>query len=233
MWHRPAPAGFWQRAAAWSLDAVPVALLALVVSWPGLRPALARLAPAGDPALHALADAMADVLRAQVANGPDPAGLPFALLPAATSAATTLTPLLWSLLWPPLLAFAGLAVLWHGSFEASHWQASPGKRLLGLRVVAADGTRPGIGRAFARQLAGGLSWLVLNLGHAMALAGPEYRALHDRLAGTRMLADRPGLPRWARGWLAVAIVAPAAAGLAAAMGLVARLQYLLDQALWY
>lgn len=233
MSHTPAPAGFWQRAVAWSLDAVPVALLALVASWPGLRPAMARLGSAGDQTLHVLADAMADALRAHVANGQDLAGLPFTLLPAATRAAATLTPLLWTLLWPPLLAFTALTVLWHGSFDASRWQASPGKRLLGLRVVAADGARPGVGRAFARQLAGALSWLVLNLGHLMALAGPEHRALHDRLAGTRVLADRPGLPRWARAWLVVAVVAPAAAGLAVATGLVTRLQHLLDQALWY
>lgn len=227
------PARFWQRAAAWSLDALVPGVLALLLSWPLLGPAWARLAAVTDTVLHGLAGAMAEVLHAQLRGAVRLAELPFLLLPATRDAAAGLSPALWAALWPPVLAFAVLLVSWHAGFEASRWQATPGKRLLGLRVTAADGTRPGRVRAVARQLAGSLSWLTLNLGHLMALAGPEHRALHDHVAGTRVLAMRAGLPGWAWPWLLFAVLAPlvAAGWLFARVAM--RLQYLLDQAFWY
>lgn len=229
----PIPAGFWQRAAAWSLDAVPVAVLSLLATWPVLRRAAARLTIEGDPVLRMLAEAMADTLRGHASGGVGLAGLPLALLPAAVQGAEALSALVWSLLWPPLLAFALLTMLWHGLFEASSWQASPGKRLLQLQVAGPGGARLGIARALLRQLAGALSWLTLNLGHAMVLAGPEHKALHDRLAGTRVFARRQGVPGWARVWLVLATFASFVATAALAGGLLNRLQALLDQALWY
>jgi len=60
--------------------------------------------------------------------------------------------------------------------------ATPGKRLLGLRVAGADGARPGLGTAAARALARVLSFATLA-GPLLAL-GRERWALHDRLAGT-------------------------------------------------
>lgn len=50
----------------------------------------------------------------------------------------------------PVLAGAA-AVLWWTAFEASPWQASPGKRLLGMRTIEADGRRVGFGRALGRS----------------------------------------------------------------------------------
>lgn len=227
------PAGFWQRAAAWSLDALVPGLLAVAVSWPLLVPAWARLLVVADAVLQGLAVAMAEVLHAQLRGGASVAELPMLLLPAAMDAATRLSPAIWAAAWPLLLAFAGLLVAWHAGFEATHRQAAPGKRLLGLRVTDTKGDPPGIARALARQLAGSLSWLTLNLGHLMAVAGPEHRALHDHVAGTRVLATRPGLPAWAWAWLLVAVLAPLSATgwLLARMAM--RLQYLLDQAFWY
>ena len=45
----------------------------------------------------------------------------------------------------PALIAAALAALYFIGFEASRWQATPGKRLLGLRVQASDGGRLGAG----------------------------------------------------------------------------------------
>ena len=227
------PAGFWQRAAAWSLDALVPGMLAAWFSWPLLGPALARLAEVTDAVLHELATSMAGALRAQIGGSAGLADLPVLLLPAALEAAARLAPALWAALWPPLLVFGVLLVAWFSGFEASRAQASPGKRLLGLRVTGAGGGRIGLARAVARQLAGSLSWATLNLGHLMALAGPDHSALHDRIARTRVIAARRGLPAWAWPWLLFAMIAPlVAAGLLAAH-LAARLQYLLDQAFWY
>ncbi|MBE0656484.1 MAG: RDD family protein [Bryobacteraceae bacterium] len=51
----------------------------------------------------------------------------------------------------PWLAGAA-AVLWWTAFEASPWQASPGKRLLGMRTIEADGRKVGFGRALGRSV---------------------------------------------------------------------------------
>lgn len=229
----PHAAGFWQRATAWSLDALVPGLLALVFSWPLLAPALARLEAVTDAVLRELASAMAEALHAQIGGSAGLADLPLLLLPPTLQAAARLSPAVWAALWPPLLAFVVLLVAWFGGFEASRARASPGKRLLGLRVTGADGDRLGLGQALARQLAGSLSWATLNLGHLMALAGPEHRALHDRLARTRVVAARRGLPAWAWPWLLFAMLAPVAAAGWLGSRMAARLQYLLEQAFWY
>ncbi len=111
-----------------------------------------------------------------------------------------------------LLADVGLALalaigvfaLWCVGFEASASGATPGKRLLGLRVLAVDGTRPGPARVLVRFLAAAPSWLLLHLGHAVVAWRADGRALHDLIAGTRVDGDAP-LPRWASAWLALQV----------------------------
>ena len=76
-------------------------------------------------------------------------------------------------------------------FEASRWQATPGKRAFGLQVVAMDGSAPSLGRAAGRYVAGSLSWLSLNLGHALVLFRRDGRALHDLIAGAVVVVRRP------------------------------------------
>lgn len=68
--------------------------------------------------------------------------------------------------------------------EASGWQATPGKRLLGLRVTDLDGRRIGFGRANGRYWAKILSALILLIGYLMAGFTARKQALHDMLAGT-------------------------------------------------
>jgi uncharacterized RDD family membrane protein YckC len=64
--------------------------------------------------------------------------------------------------------------------------ATLGQRLLGLEVEAEDGTRPpGLSRAFLRLLGYGLSACLFGVGFLLiAFSG---RALHDRIAGTRVV----------------------------------------------
>jgi uncharacterized RDD family membrane protein YckC len=75
-----------------------------------------------------------------------------------------------------------------------HWgmkQATPGKRLLGLVVVAEDGSEPiGLSRATVRVLGYLLSGLTLGIGFLMIAFGGA--GLHDRLAGTRVVRRERG-----------------------------------------
>ncbi len=74
------------------------------------------------------------------------------------------------------------------------WQATPGKRLLGLRVTDAQGRPPSLSRVLLREVLGRpLSVIVYGLGYAMAGMTPERRGLHDLIAGTWVVtAAHPG-----------------------------------------
>jgi len=70
----------------------------------------------------------------------------------------------------------------------ARWGCTPGKLLLELRVVdARGGGRPGWTRALIRYLGYLASALPLGLGFLWAAFDREGRALHDRLAGTRVV----------------------------------------------
>ncbi len=64
--------------------------------------------------------------------------------------------------------------------------ATPGKRLLGLRIVTFEGRSPGYVGAFRRYCAELLSVLTFGLGYLMVLA-PQRRALHDLVSGTQVI----------------------------------------------
>ena len=66
---------------------------------------------------------------------------------------------------------------------------TPGKWLLGLRVVALGGGKVGLGRAVIRFVGYLLSALPFYLGFLWIL-GPERRGFHDRLAGTEVVYTR-------------------------------------------
>ena len=100
--------------------------------------------------------------------------------------------------------------------EAGRHAAGWGKRRAGLRVVAADGGRPGFGRVAVRNAVKLLPWQLAHVAVAraildpedvgtmavtytlsllipagsilMAWRDPEHRAAHDRLAGTAVVS---------------------------------------------
>ena len=222
----PVHAGFWARYAAWSLDAaclVPLVAWLAAARWRADWAALVEAGRALQAQLPQLFDQLLDA-----GFGPPTTWAAQLLADARLEASIrALEAALASLLLAPVLLYALLALGWAVACEASHWQATLGKRLLGLRVVDAQGQRLGVARALLRHLAAGLSWLSLNLGHALA-AVPPHLALHDRLSGTRVVADaaRP-LPVWAKAWLAL----QALAGIVAAGALLLALQAWLDAGL--
>lgn len=207
-----APARFLRRYAAWSIDMALLAAVAMAACRGRIQDGIARSAAALDAIAQAMAQAMADLLL----RGGTPLALARQWLadPDRHAAVAALADAITATVLPPLLLAALLALAWFALFEASPWQATPGKRLLGLRVVDASGARIGPARAAARHLAGALSWLTLNLGHLLALAPPARQALHDRIAGTRVLQDAAAdarLPTWAVVWLLLQAAAAFAA----------------------
>ncbi len=199
---------FWRRYAAWSLDATLVGAAVVLLCWPRLQPAAEALGHDYATALEAAGRSLGEALAA---------GTPLLALatqwladPTLRAAIEALSNSLLALLWPPLLVSAVLGAGYHVLFEPSPRQATPGQRLLGLRVADMAGARIGRGRALLRHVAGALSWLTLNIGHALVLLRPDRRALHDLVAGTRVVQDAEAnakLPPLARAWLGVQLLA--------------------------
>ena len=223
-------AGVLPRSVAWSLDAACLLPMVLLLGSARMRDALRQAREAGD----AIAVAMPRLLEHAIGSVPDPLVLARIWLadPALATASASLQSALSDLVLTPMLLYVLLACLWTVGFEASAWQATPGKRALGLTVVDRDGRRLRSGGALLRFLAAGLSWLTLNIGHVLG-AFPPYLAMHDHVSGTRVLAaqDRPRMPPWAWAWLALLMVAFLVALAWGFVHLQAAMQAALDHAL--
>jgi uncharacterized RDD family membrane protein YckC len=78
----------------------------------------------------------------------------------------------------------GAAYLFYGELFGE----AVGKRMVGIRVVQAETwRRPGLLVAAIRIAAKAVTVATFGVGYAMVLSDPERRALHDRLAGTRVI----------------------------------------------
>lgn len=88
-----------------------------------------------------------------------------------------------------LFALAASAAVWlyYALFESSSWQATPGKRALGLYVTDLAGQRVSFARASGRFFAKIISRLTLMIGFLMAGFTERKQALHDMIAGTLVL----------------------------------------------
>ncbi|MET4728878.1 putative RDD family membrane protein YckC [Lysobacter enzymogenes] len=220
------PAGFWPRYAAWSLDAAIVAALVTALGIGAWRERLAAL----DQAYAGFNARMAEAMSAAALDDLDFGSLAgrFGADPQTHAAAVALLSALTALTLGWLLAYAAFGLVYETVFVAfTPWRATPGKRALGLYVIARDGGALGPARTVLRYLAGTLSWLTLNIGHLLAAARPEHQALHDRVAGASVRGPAR-MPLWAWAWLVLQM----AAALAACMWLMWTLQAGLENALY-
>jgi uncharacterized RDD family membrane protein YckC/Tfp pilus assembly protein PilE len=99
----------------------------------------------------------------------------------------------WLIVSWALLALALVVGQWlyYALQERSRHQATPGKRLLGLAVTD-EALRPiTFGRATGRHFGKLLSGLIFDVGFLMAAFTARKQALHDLLAGTRVVRARP------------------------------------------
>jgi uncharacterized RDD family membrane protein YckC len=73
--------------------------------------------------------------------------------------------------------------LYFAMMESSSWQATVGKKALGLMVTDMDGRRISFGRATGRYFAKIISGMILMIGYLMAGFTEKKQALHDMMAG--------------------------------------------------
>ena len=91
----------------------------------------------------------------------------------------------------PLFAIRLLALMlswiYYASLESSTWQATIGKKILGLKVTDLAGNRISFARASGRFFGKILSGMILGIGFLMAGFTQRKQALHDILAGCLVL----------------------------------------------
>lgn len=80
-----------------------------------------------------------------------------------------------------------LPFAYYAAFEASRRQATPGKILLGLKVVGPDGGRMTVVRAIGRQFLKICEIVSTGFGYALGCLNGSGQAFHDILAGTRVV----------------------------------------------
>ncbi|HKD52559.1 MAG TPA: RDD family protein [Candidatus Acidoferrum sp.] len=89
-----------------------------------------------------------------------------------------------------LLATASLVVTWlyHALMECSEWQATVGKKVLGLVVTDMEGRRLSFWRATGRHFAKIVTNMIpLLIGYILAGFTDKKQALHDMIAGCLIL----------------------------------------------
>jgi uncharacterized RDD family membrane protein YckC len=90
-----------------------------------------------------------------------------------------------------------VAVAWivgTGGYFVLFWSTAgqtPGMRLMGLRVIARDGTHPGLGRSIVRVVGLVLAIVPLFAGFLPVLIDDRRRGLQDLLAGTVVVYEEP------------------------------------------
>lgn len=77
--------------------------------------------------------------------------------------------------------------LYYALLESSVWQATLGKKALGLEVTDLAGGRISFGNATGRYFARYISFFTLGIGYIMAGFTQKKQALHDMIAGTLVI----------------------------------------------
>lgn len=89
--------------------------------------------------------------------------------------------------WPGLLAFLALLGLVYAAWFTGSTGQTPGKMLVGVRVVDRSGAPLGVARALARAVLGALGTALVGAGLWPMLFDPARRALHDRAVQARVI----------------------------------------------
>ena len=113
----------------------------------------------------------------------------FLKFPDAAAASNPLTSL--PQLTPVAFAITITATwLYYSLFEASDWQATPGKRILKIYVTDMNGQRATFARVALRNFSKIISSLTFLVGYLMAAFTVKKQALHDLLSSCLVLRRR-------------------------------------------
>jgi uncharacterized RDD family membrane protein YckC/Tfp pilus assembly major pilin PilA len=132
---------------------------------------------------------------AVVIDGLVQSGLSIAVVLTLVVAASSSSAALDEDTWGGLYYLASWIVGWlyYALMHSSSWQATLGKRALGIKVTTLGGERIGFGRATGRFFATIVSALLLGIGYLMAAFTARKQALHDMIAGT-LVVSRDATP---------------------------------------
>jgi uncharacterized RDD family membrane protein YckC len=75
-------------------------------------------------------------------------------------------------------------------FMSGPWQATPGKRILGMYVIRTNGKRISAWFAFGRNFAYVLDMITFGAGFLMIIWTDQKKALHDIVCGTRVIRGK-------------------------------------------
>jgi len=145
------PAGFWKRLAARLIDMLIISVLTI--------PIVIFYMPKLEPFLLTYQQALAS-----------------ADIEYAQRAFSALTSEMVSVLSPIMLV---VETLYFSLQEASRYQATLGKRVLGIKVVNRNGERVSLLQSVARTLAKYVSGFIFCIGYLMAAFTRRKQALHD------------------------------------------------------
>lgn len=84
----------------------------------------------------------------------------------------------------------GCGLLYYTYFTSGTWQATPGKRICGIHVICADGSRVTALLALGRYVSYLVSALPLGIGFLMIGWNKEKKGLHDIMCDTRVIYGR-------------------------------------------
>lgn len=85
-----------------------------------------------------------------------------------------------------------IGIAYFAGLESSSWQATVGKKALGMVVVDEGGNQISFGRAVGRYLAKILSAVILLIGYIMVAFTAKKQGLHDMIASTLVVKGKPG-----------------------------------------
>lgn len=88
--------------------------------------------------------------------------------------------------WAGILGWSS-SLAYYIVFTGGTWQATPGKRMLGIQVIRTDGQKVGYGLAFGRMLAYVISSITVYIGFFMVGWTDQKKALHDMICSTRVI----------------------------------------------
>ena len=93
-------------------------------------------------------------------------------------------------LWTTVDSVSVIVASLYYTLTVSIWSTTIGKRIVGIYVLRPNGSRVGVGRAFARYLAAQLSAVLLFAGYLMVAFRSDKRGLHDLICDTVVVYRR-------------------------------------------